>query len=104
MKDILDQPEVFPESNYRRWYFRFFLYASIMTIAQFAIAYFFDPGSHNIERFARNYKLYTIMLWSCLIASAYFLSKSHGNHEEKGPLFTVTLIGILLLTAINLLL
>ena len=94
MRAILDQPDPVPESNFQKWSLRFFLYAAIMTIAQFAIKHLFNPTLHNLERYTRNFQLYLLLLWSCLLISGYLLYKSHQFREKKNAVFWIPAIGI----------
>ncbi|MCH2046554.1 MAG: hypothetical protein MK212_20730 [Saprospiraceae bacterium] len=95
MEDILDTiEEKKPQTNYRKWAFRFFVYSIIANLVLYYKVATFVRSLHSEEDLVKYLMILSIVIYLCLILGLVFIGLMYTNKEEKNYQYKISLYGI----------
>lgn len=98
MENILDSShQKKPNTNYKKWAFRFLIYTIIANFALGIKITSFVPMIHDRSDFEMKVLSLEIIAWVCFIVGAVFTFLSYHHKEEKNYQYKVSVWGFVIL-------
>ncbi|MEL6973279.1 MAG: hypothetical protein AAFZ63_23290 [Bacteroidota bacterium] len=106
MEDVLDDVETDqgPDTNYKKWAFRLFVYVIIINLAVAYLVASFIPVIHDQAVFVRNTTILSILSFLSVIAGTIFTFLSYRNQEKKDYQYQISIWGYPIFIALSIIL